>query len=563
MPLAWLAQEDFSAGMVTASAPHLIPANGAREITNGLLDEDGSIYRRGGSSYVSNTPFELVSGGLTWIWHGHLVAGARTVFATDGSFGVLAADGATPIDLNGPGLTRAAHAAVVNGMLFIPGGYVYGGSLKSAPYSTGTIAVTQGSKTMTGTGTAWLANVDAGMLMASGPDAAARYYVVQSVDSDTQITLADPWEYLDEPAGTYTLKPLGPTAGMLYRTADFYATVAERLVTIEGARIYFSNGRDENGILKPHVFSEFDYHELPEGSLGLGAEEVRDLFVVFATDGVWTISNMAFDLTDAAGNVQQQMQRTSQNVVLAAPAALASYGGALVVPARDGVYLVDGVSAPVALSDAISHTYTAFVDVDAIRGGVVYKGHYLLSVSTGWLLACRIDRPVRIRGRTAFPWSQIIGHAGAVSFAVTADASPRLLGAGGNDGRVLGLEGMFLPTESNKNEADGTTHSFAVTTRDYPTGRGNINTVRRARVRYELVDAGTDNPGIAASYSPGTSSFTALAGEAAEDDGTGKHTWHLQADARYFRLRLESTDPAARLTIRSVEIAVRPSGKDR
>jgi hypothetical protein len=57
--------------------------------------------------------------------------------------------------------------------------------------------------------------------------------------------------------------------------------------------------------------------------------------------------------------------------------------------------------------------------------------------------------------------------------------------------------------------------------------------------------------------------FVALEGEAPVDDGRKRHSWFVQAAARFVRVRLESTDPAARLNLRSLEIAVRQSAKDR
>ena len=77
MPLAWSAQDDFAAGSVRSVARHLIPPNGVYSIENGLLDDDGSVYRRGGSEYLSNAAFG--AGGLRWVWDGHLAAGEATL----------------------------------------------------------------------------------------------------------------------------------------------------------------------------------------------------------------------------------------------------------------------------------------------------------------------------------------------------------------------------------------------------------------------------------------------------------------------------------------------------
>lgn len=591
--LAKLTQEDYAAGSVRSIARHLIPANGVYSIENGLLDDDGSIYRRGGSEYMSSGAF---GASLRWVWDGFLPAGQRTVFASNAAFGVLAADNVTPVSLGGAGLAAPVRAVAVGGMLFLPGGVMYGGSRMAADYSTSTVTVTNGSKVVTGAASAWLANADAGMLLKVA--GAGRYYPVASVDSNTQITLVDAYEGATLAGQAYALTRLG-TASAPYRTASIYATVAERLVTVEGAQIRFSAGRSVLGALQPHVFDLTDLHELPDGSTGLGAEAIRDLLVVFGTDGVWAINNMTFDLTDAAGNVQQSMQQTSQDVVLWGPAGVASYGGALVVPAVDGVYLVDGISQPVPVASSIRPLIEGYVRSGyGPGGGAVFKGHYFLPVLDAAnavvdLLVCRLDRPVKVRGRAFFPWSWFRGHGGNVAALTSrvgsgAARQPELLAAGRGDGRVVKLTGVFDPTAARKADADATVHRWLVESRDYPTGTGNLNMVRRLRVRYELVDAATDNPLLRASYSVGAEvtaatttkwaafnwgtgvwagsaagEFVQIAGVAPEDSGRNPYTWHLRARTRFVRWRLESTDPAARLVLRSAEVQVRQAGNDR
>ena len=49
--LAIREQPSFAGGMWQSVAPERIPDDGAWNIENGLLDEDGSVNRRGGSQY--------------------------------------------------------------------------------------------------------------------------------------------------------------------------------------------------------------------------------------------------------------------------------------------------------------------------------------------------------------------------------------------------------------------------------------------------------------------------------------------------------------------------------
>jgi len=84
-----------------------------------------------------------------------------------------------------------------------------------ANYSTGTITLTRGSAAVTGTGTAFLANVTPGMFLfsnTSNPYTNAYIGIVQSVNSDTSITLTavSPYAATAQP---YTLQSLRGIAG--------------------------------------------------------------------------------------------------------------------------------------------------------------------------------------------------------------------------------------------------------------------------------------------------------------------------------------------------------------
>ena len=57
-----------------------------------------------------------------------------------------------------------------------------------AQYKTGTVATAAGSQTITGTGTAWLADISAGDRIQIDPDKS--FLEILTVDSDTQLTLA-------------------------------------------------------------------------------------------------------------------------------------------------------------------------------------------------------------------------------------------------------------------------------------------------------------------------------------------------------------------------------------
>jgi len=111
--------------------------------------------------------------------------------------------------------------------------------------------------------------------------------------------------------------------------------------------------------------------------------------------------------------------------------------------------------------------------------------------------------------------------------------------------------------------------------------------LRKVRARVELIDAATDNPTIQADYStggkvlgqatwngfnwnsgtlwaaPDDTAWTSLNGSAPEDDGQHPYPWHVNKRLRFVRVRLRSSSPAARLTLRALELFYRVTGKSR
>jgi hypothetical protein len=83
MTVSRIIQQDFSAGMFRSVAAELIPENGAADIINGLLAEDGAVFRRGGTTYRSTT---ALASPATVLWDGTLAAGGQqTIIARSGS----------------------------------------------------------------------------------------------------------------------------------------------------------------------------------------------------------------------------------------------------------------------------------------------------------------------------------------------------------------------------------------------------------------------------------------------------------------------------------------------
>lgn len=117
-------QEDWSGGMFRNGAQELIPANGAFDITNGLLDLLGGVFKRGGSSYRSSAAFGEL---LTWVWDGWLAHGGHTtLIASTTAFGRIEESGVVH-NLEHSGLPYAVRPAAMEGVLYFPGGLTFDG----------------------------------------------------------------------------------------------------------------------------------------------------------------------------------------------------------------------------------------------------------------------------------------------------------------------------------------------------------------------------------------------------------------------------------------------------
>lgn len=597
MSLVRPGQLDYAAGMVRSAARHLIPEQGVWDVLNGLLDDDGSVYRRGGSALLSNASHDVT--GLRFIWDGVLAPGARTIVGTIAGWATLSADDST---FHTSGTARGGtgggprKAVEIGGMLVIGGGAMTAGARINTDATAGSVTTTNGSKIVTGAGTPnWLSTVVPGHLFRVG---AERWYVVASVESNTSLTLTEAYEGTTGGAKAYEARRSVDAP----KIADIYAVAGDRLIACIGNKAHVSRGRSIGdpgeppaGQLQWQTFDVNDFHELPEGVNIVGAGTVRDTVLLFTTRGVWSIGNLAFDLADPAGNPGRRVSVLTRDLIAWNHEGIASADNALVVPCADGVYLVDGISAPVELSVSIKPMLWAYSRLGyKVGGAAVYRNHYFMPIIDSLnqvvdFLVCRLDRPIRTRMGTIYPWTRIGGSAAnTISLAprvgTGTQRQPKLLAAErATTDRVLDLSGLFEPGVSNKNDHDATTHDLVVDTKDYGDGTREFFT-KKLRLRYELEDAASDDPTLSLYYSVGVLegstalwdsalwgtgvwaaegdlSFVQASGQAPEDDGRDPYVWRINKTNRFIRFRIRSNRPAKRLALRSLTLDVRPSGK--
>jgi hypothetical protein len=535
---------------------------------------------------------------MVWVWDGYFDVGQRTVCAAQDDFYVLGSDDHSLVNLGSDGLIVPKPSAYLEGMLFIGGGYIYAGSRKTANYTTGTVTLTNGSKTVTGSGTTWNTLVDAGMLLQRGNE---RAYVVASVDSTTQITLRDAYEGTTGSGISYTLSPIYKiTAADPYESGEFYSVCADRLLTGSGNLLKFSEiQRPGKWTLTANATEIPNEHPFAEGSRVLGAGVIGNTTIVFTTAGMWTVNGLPFDIVDQAGNTNHRIQILSRELV--AFGQTATWQQALIVPCLSGVFLVDGVSAPRRISRPIEELYRSYVDI-AYRPGQmeVHNDHLLLPVINGEAevkdtLVARLDRPVKVAGQTAFPYSRLSGDGvscPAYTVRVRDDTKERvLLGANKPLAQIVDCSGFWTPDSASETDADGEAPEWTLTTRDYATGGMTANTVRTIRPRYELIGDGAeitteygfgaavpshnnwderdwtedvaDNPDDLYWEDDEDEEYFPLSCVLGESDGLHPDHCRVNVDTRFIRYRFRSSTPSSRLRFRSLENFIRPSDATR
>jgi len=454
------------------------------------------------------------------------------------------------------------------------------------------VTVTNGSKTVTGSGTVWKSKADAGTLFQIGNE---RIYVAASVDTDTQITLRDAYQGTTGGGKSYALSPVYTVSEPdPYETWDFVTECANRLIVASGRTIKFTE------VKNPHAFTNglgtVNEHTLPGGTWIVGLATVAQTVIIFTTAGAWVLDGLALDITDLNGNPQHRLQQLSSEVVLAGASGLAASEQRIVVPATDGIYLMDGISTPERISRPIDRLYRKrIVDGYPLGEAVVHRGHYFLPIldtsgNVRDLFVCRLDRPTHVRQQKGFPWSRFTGDGGEVTaFATRASAGPRqplLLGAQARDpSRVVDCR-YFEPDELRATDADGSTHDFDLITRDIETGGGTENVVRAVPLRYELVEGKGGEPRLKLFWSDGSlfggeaewdevewdafdwvsegAVFYATAADGPASDGRRPVKFRINKRLRYGRFRISTTGSSpSSFVLRSLAMDTRPSGATR
>jgi hypothetical protein len=490
------------------------PRAALSRLTEMHVEPSGLVRQRGATKVRFGDDLSNLDG-ERWVWLGSLLPGQRGLaFSLETGFttGLIQRFNSA---LNGFAAlnTKAAPAVdayvVVGNVLYVgtkvPTGsatILYGGSLKNAWTAVTNLNRTAGSRVVTRAAGGFTANVDKGMIVggweqtgaalisASAPGAG--HAVVESVDSDTQVTMDRPSPSTDVATGSFMdFDSLNALFGL---PGAIPAAAAGRLLLLNGNKLYFTNGPDPStGRPRTSQGPARNVHEFPVDAQGIALATLKDRAMVFTATGLYGISNLASEIVDGSGNPAHAIEEISSKSVALGQRGIVRWQGALIVPCRDGIYAFDGYNEPVKLSASVPWA-------EMVRFGMqlgfatIFKERYILplKVSMGgsdtyWQLVLRLDGQGTDQG-TVFPTTVFSLPTSCYAVATTPNPD-ELLGVGAKADGVLDLGQIFTADTTGADHTGSLINGgVGFTTALVPLGDKSI--VRRVRVRYTATSDG-------------------------------------------------------------------------
>jgi hypothetical protein len=595
-------QEDFAVGLYSHNrAGARGPASSLRVAEQVIVGPDGALRGRGrvvaknGDSSLLNPIFA---------WAGELLPGHREIWLGESAgttkFNVVDPAGGALSTFDVSPFTTVEGAAVVHNALIMAsanpvadGLRAYAGSIKAANFVPANCAVTQDSRTVTRAAGGFNANVDVGMILELPKIAITdswQFAVVQKVVSDTQLLLDRPWPESTSAAITLTFRPvLGMNniiispAKWIYPMTILFNELGLRWVAYGGVpadteprptTMSFNNGPDPVTGLIAHGWDGENRHNFPPEATGIALQRLRDREMLFTKHGIYIVSNMNLDITDLDGNPQHPIEEYSRELIAVTNKGIATWQNTLIVPCRDEIYMIDGISPPVAISAGIP--WAKHVSDGAVIGwAAVHRGYYLLPLTVGgetFTYVIRLAPAATPSGAVFFPTTKIMPSiTGSDVFHTkrgknvkcwTSAGSTSLLCAG--ETLLSEATGIFDENvDGHGDDSDGVNGSVVLAAVEKWFEAGSKTTVRRVRVKYRMVQGDFGASTLAVSVFRGeSSSFVFATPNGGDSDGDDWVAFDVNAmEGHSFRVRVAVVGGTPKVfELRGIELQYRSFG---
>lgn len=321
--------EGVPGGMNLALPAQEIDELGCRYLQDGLLHKPGQVVRRGPvQAIASYAPTPKPATGLTQTLDpgGALRLAALYGDNSSGFLGLYSSDytAITPISWNGVLPTTGGSAAtayhIVDAKAALTGGTWIGSSSQydasspvqtlalwrggnKADYSTGTLSVTRGSVSVTGSGTTWATNVAPGMFLFANTDdpyTLAYIGVVKAVNSDTSITLGAVSPHTST-AKAYNLTSI---RGFCPRVVTGRITTSTSSTQVNGASTKFVSQAVNSGTWQLYRASDLGY-------VGKVSSVTNDTTLILTANAALALSNERYILLRVDGDYSINTQAVS------------------------------------------------------------------------------------------------------------------------------------------------------------------------------------------------------------------------------------------------------------
>ena len=583
-------QADFSLGMFRDESRVAIPPGGVYDAADYFLHKPGVAFKRGGTSYAgpghSSTPTYAVA-------YANFPGIGSQLIAVDISANVwvITAGAATQVKpaaaaFNPP---REKPKLFVGGTLNVlvltdPSGATqpsgYDGNTQVQQFYGGTTSLTLSVSASGGPG-----GPTSGTFKLTNPDTNVSTGTINRNDSaatiQTALTTAfgGTWVCGGGPLQTAAVTITRPSGVPLAVTANTLSGGTKNYPTLFAA----STPTD----VPTGTYSEVHLSRVALANSSTNPNRLWFGPLVDIQATAWDVSNAYFDFPNAITG-------------------LASLGSTLLVFMQDGFYRLDGDTPPPDTN--MSERPVARVGCTDARSITVSEGRCYFANTTGVYVTTGTGADSLMKGRIESYWQSLFsGYSSSTwristgiygrrfLFVTVLDNSLNLVatlscdldknawmrhtnikammyasaygvaeelyaGDANNTGRILTLSGLFSPSSSNKNDADGTAVTPLLETRPFG-GAPQVFAFGHSEIAYDMRDAASDNPTLAVQYAKGveaTSYSTVAEGSPlAETSDETRTRVAVNQDSQAVSLKLQQSNASSKTEIYAVQVDTR------